>query len=184
MAGMLVLSIVADNIGRKWGSVSTAAIMALGAIAMTASFPISGLNSMFLMFTIAFGFYGFGVGGEYPISASTAAEKAQSMAGRKNTDRGATISMTFSCQGAGAVFGSVIILIMLSAFNQGVPDCNDAHNNPTGLDTSSLNTVWRTTYGLGTVMTIGMLCYRIFSLEESQAWKNLRSRLVCISKIF
>jgi MFS family permease len=100
-------------------------------------------------------FIGFGVGGEYPTSASSAAEKAQSMSG-KGTKRGAIVGMTFSCQGAGAVFGSIVILILLLITNEGVHDCFEPGLNEDGHE-NDLSIVWRITYGIGYVQTLGVL---------------------------
>lgn len=57
-AGMLVLSIVADRLGRRLGSITTASIMFCGGILMTLAPPFWGLNTMFLIFTISYGLYG------------------------------------------------------------------------------------------------------------------------------
>lgn len=94
---------------------------------------------------------GFGVGGEYPTSASTAAEKAQSMSG-KGANRGAIVGMTFSCQGAGAVFGSVVIMILLLITGEGSHECTESGVNADGHDESDLSLVWRLTYGIGYVI--------------------------------
>lgn len=96
---------------------------------------------------------GFGVGGEYPTSASSAAEKAQSMSG-KGTKRGSIIGMTFSCQGAGAVFGSIVILLLLLITGQGAHNCNDPSYNEDGHSTSLLDLIWRVTYGIGYVLAV------------------------------
>lgn len=55
---MLALSLVADRLGRRIGSITTAAIMLLGGAAMTLAPPWGGLNTMFLIFTISYGIYG------------------------------------------------------------------------------------------------------------------------------
>jgi hypothetical protein len=55
---MLALSLVADRLGRRFGSITTATIMFLGGAAMTLSPPWGGLNTMFLVFTISYGIYG------------------------------------------------------------------------------------------------------------------------------
>jgi hypothetical protein len=55
---MLALSLVADRLGRRFGSITTATIMFLGGAAMTLSPPWGGLNTMFLIFTISYGIYG------------------------------------------------------------------------------------------------------------------------------
>lgn len=68
----------------------------------------------------------------------------------KGTKRGAVVGMTFSCQGAGAVFGSIVILILLLATNEGVHECAEREINEAGHQ-DILSIVWRITYGIGCV---------------------------------
>eukprot|EP00122_Pirum_gemmata_P019701 Pgem_evm2s18435 len=147
MLGMLILACFADRLGRKFGSLATAIIMTVGAILMTLSMPFAGYNTMFTWFTVAYGIYGFGVGGEYPISGSSAAERSQMKYPKE--ERGREISMTFAMQGVGAVVGSIVILILLLITDQRQADCSNSSNLSTGYSERSLEIVWRMTYGIG-----------------------------------
>lgn len=73
--GMLVLGFFADIIGRKLGSRLTASIMLLGGGLLTGC---AGNDGQFLAMLLASLFiFGTGVGGEYPVASSSAAERAE-----------------------------------------------------------------------------------------------------------
>uniref|UniRef100_A0A7S4HRG1 Major facilitator superfamily (MFS) profile domain-containing protein n=1 Tax=Odontella aurita TaxID=265563 RepID=A0A7S4HRG1_9STRA len=75
--GMIVIGTLANSLGRRNGSILTAALMAVGSLGMTlvtligASTPRSMFRSMSALLFV----FGIGVGGEYPLSASTASER-------------------------------------------------------------------------------------------------------------
>uniref|UniRef100_A0A7S1VBV2 Major facilitator superfamily (MFS) profile domain-containing protein n=1 Tax=Grammatophora oceanica TaxID=210454 RepID=A0A7S1VBV2_9STRA len=80
--GMLVLGFLAGWIGRRAGSITTAAFMATGAWGLTLV-SLWGEKSSGKQPTLVFSamtgllfVFGFGVGGEYPLSASLASEKS------------------------------------------------------------------------------------------------------------
>lgn len=71
---MLVLGFMADWIGRKWGSRLTMMVMLVGGILLSS---MGGSASTFLpVFLVGLFIFGFGVGGEYPMASSSAAERA------------------------------------------------------------------------------------------------------------
>ncbi|KAL7546307.1 hypothetical protein ACHAWF_009639 [Thalassiosira exigua] len=78
MGGMVALGALANRIGRRRGSISTAALMAAGAACLTcASFFLAGNpDVLFPCMAGSLFLFGVGVGGEYPLSASSASERA------------------------------------------------------------------------------------------------------------
>lgn len=95
MTGMLLLGYAADRVGRRAGSIGTAALMAVGAAGMLAvallfsgdddsydddddSNSASSVTALFHCFAAALFVFGVGVGGEYPLAAASASEKAMS----------------------------------------------------------------------------------------------------------
>jgi len=78
MIGMVVLGVLANTIGRRRGSIITATFMALGSIMLTLSsiFLSSMPSILFPVMSISLFIFGFGVGGEYPLSASSASERS------------------------------------------------------------------------------------------------------------
>eukprot|EP00121_Abeoforma_whisleri_P017070 Awhi_evm1s15648 len=174
MLGMVVISLIADKLGRRIGSITTASIMLCGAVFMTFSIPFFGLNIMFIWFTTAFFVYGFGIGGEYPVSGSSAAERSQQSS--PSSERGKDVALTFSLQGMGAVVGSLVVTLALVFTSQSAPDCSNSSNNEAGYDQKRLEIVWRVVYGFGSIMALMVLLYRFFFLKESEVWKDMKNK--------
>jgi MFS family permease len=110
--GMIVLGYAADKVGRRVGSLITASLMVLGAIGLTAvafvggeqhqrarqqitdgnaSFDTKALSaesiaSLFHWLALSFFVLGLGVGGEYPLSSASAAEKSMTSLCRSSTN--------------------------------------------------------------------------------------------------
>ena len=100
--GALVFGRIADLIGRKRVYWIVAAIMAVAALG-------SALAPSFWVL-IAFRFLlGFGVGGDYPVSAVLMSEYANSR------DRGRLVGLVFSTQALGLIVGPLIALGLLGA---------------------------------------------------------------------
>lgn len=87
MTGMILVGYLANHIGRRRGSILTASIMAGGAwgltlTSMTSLFVLNSNNNsshvvlLFRTLAALFFLFGVGVGGEYPLSASSASERA------------------------------------------------------------------------------------------------------------
>jgi MFS transporter, PHS family, inorganic phosphate transporter len=126
--GALVFGRFADVVGRKRVYWLVAAIMVVGALgsALAPSFWI----------LIAFRFVlGFGVGGDYPVSAVMVSEYAN----RK--DRGKLVGMVFGTQALGLIVGPLIALALLGA---GAGD----------------STAWRVMLGLGAVPAAAVIWLR------------------------
>lgn len=161
IVGQLALGYLADRVGRKWGSVVTAATMLLGgALMATSSGP--SVAALFVMYAISQSVFGVGVGGEYPIASTSASERAEadeSLAGK----RGETVMLTFSMQGWGNWFNTAVLALLLVAWGQ---------TSPADYDLNSLEKVWRTSFALGLVPVVAMLGWRLFKLEESTVWAD------------
>jgi MFS transporter, PHS family, inorganic phosphate transporter len=126
--GALVFGRYADKVGRKRVYWLVAAIMIVGALG-------SALSQSFWIL-IAFRFVlGFGVGGDYPVSAVMVSEYAN----RK--DRGKLVGMVFGTQALGLIVGP---LIALSLLGSGAGD----------------DLVWRVLLGLGAVPAAAVVYLR------------------------
>ena len=126
--GALVFGRIADLMGRKRVYWLVAAIMVIAAIGSALAPTLAVL--------IAFRFLlGFGVGGDYPVSAVLMTEYAN----RK--DRGKLVGLVFSAQALGLVFGPLIALALLgSGVSEGV--------------------TWRLLLGLGAVPAAAVIYLR------------------------
>eukprot|EP01127_Copromyxa_protea_P013098 TRINITY_DN3486_c0_g1_i3.p1 TRINITY_DN3486_c0_g1~~TRINITY_DN3486_c0_g1_i3.p1 ORF type:complete len:437 (-),score=50.34 TRINITY_DN3486_c0_g1_i3:138-1448(-) len=143
----------------------------IGVLLMSLSPWSFGLQTQYACLVAFYALFGFGVGGEYPISASTATELTE-VTDEKGTNpkRGFGVTLTFAMQGVGAVFGSIVMVILLTAFNQGPPDCLDPDTNVMGYNETSLEIIWRLIYAIGFGILFALSVYRIFFVKESESW--------------
>lgn len=158
--GMICISIFGDKCGRRAGSILSTTAMLLGAILLASSFG-STVEGEFYMFTIALAIFGVGVGGEYPLASSSATERANSP-----SERGKTVVLTFSMQGVGNVFYTVLLLLLL--YVGGI----DWQTTSDGYDPVTLNRVWRTTYAIGAIGLFILFVGRCLYLEESKHYEK------------
>jgi PHS family inorganic phosphate transporter-like MFS transporter len=100
--GALVFGRVADILGRKRVYWLVAAIMVAGALG-------SALSPSFWVLIVFRFVLGFGVGGDYPVSAVLMSEYAN------RRDRGKLVGMVFSTQALGLIVGPLIALLLLGA---------------------------------------------------------------------
>jgi len=166
--GMLVFGVAADVIGRRAGSTSTANIMFVGALVTTAASG-KNVNGQFLMFGAGLVVFGIGVGGEYPLASSSAAEKAETAKARgdyKRSVRGKAMAFTFCMQGWGSFVNTAVILVTLSTTNCTGELCSDFN----------WNRVWRVQYAVGAVFVAYLLLGRFAFLKESEVWEENHAR--------
>lgn len=144
--GQLVIGLTCDYLGRKVAIVTTTALIVIGGILATASHGIT-INGMFWMMTISRGIVGFGTGGEYPASSTSASEAANEHA-LKN--RGPIfILVTNLPLSFGGPLAVIVFLIVLSAAT-----------------TSHLSTVWRVCFGIGCLLPLTVFYFRIKMLNS------------------
>ena len=121
IVGQISVGIEGDWIGRKFGLVQDALIMFLGLIMLTASWGTS-LNGWVICYAWSQFFYCIGVGGEYPMTSTTALE-SKSVGAQSQTDdklhRGRNVVLAFLMQGWGQLFNQGILIILLLIFHSG-----------------------------------------------------------------
>ena len=144
-----------------------------------------------------FGIFGLGVGGEYPLSASGAAEHhTQSIEEAKLEDterrklrimrdhertarRGETIGCVFAMQGVGAVTGSLFLIILIYFAGEGRAECDRSVRpgaNETGYMNLALSAVWRSFYFIGAIFVFMVLVYRFLIVDEGEGHTTLQKR--------
>ncbi|KAL2236429.1 inorganic phosphate transporter 1-4 [Sesamum indicum] len=109
LAGQLFFGWLGDKLGRKKVYGVTLMLMCICSIASGLSF---GRDAKSVMATLCFFRFwlGFGIGGDYPLSATIMSEYAN-----KKT-RGAFIAAVFAMQGFGILAGGIFAMIMSAAF--------------------------------------------------------------------
>ncbi|GJM99161.1 hypothetical protein PR202_ga16241 [Eleusine coracana subsp. coracana] len=109
LAGQLFFGWLGDKLGRKSVYGFTLILMVLCSVASGLSF---GHTPKGVIGTLCFFRFwlGFGIGGDYPLSATIMSEYAN-----KKT-RGAFIAAVFAMQGFGILFGTIVALVVSAAF--------------------------------------------------------------------
>ncbi|KAI9872761.1 MAG: Plasma membrane permease, mediates uptake of glycerophosphoinositol and glycerophosphocholine [Pleopsidium flavum] len=144
--GQLVIGLTCDYLGRKFAIVTTTAMIVVGGILATASSGIT-INGMFWMMTVARGIVGFGTGGEYPASSTSASEAANEHTLKR---RGPIFIMVTNFPlSFGGPLAVIIFLIVLSAAT-----------------TKHLSTVWRVCFGIGCIFPLTVFYFRIRMLNS------------------
>ncbi|BDA46848.1 Glycerophosphoinositol permease 1 [Coccomyxa sp. Obi] len=163
-AGMIALGLIVDRIGRKWGSVSTALIMFVAGVLLTSADGPSAF-AVFAFLTAAQALFGFGCGGEFPVAAASASERAESSEKLRSL-RGQTTVLVFAMQGWGNILNLAVLLFFLGVQGQTGPQYSF----------QALSITWRMQYALGLLPIIFMLFYRTFYLKESTVWQENRKK--------
>ncbi len=194
MLGMLTFGRVADLMGNHVAGMLTIAFQVVG-VAVLTFYETSSFNTLFIIFDIFFVVFGFGVGGEYPLSAANAAslhikkiedaelyddykeyhlrvlrEKARAVR------RGENIALMFAMQGVGAVTGSIVLVCLIYFGHQSSVECDTEGNNPSGYDFKALESIWRSFFFIGLLFFLMIAVYRTLILEEGDGHKRLLAR--------
>jgi MFS family permease len=175
IVGMISFGFLANWVGRRIGSLCTASIMFAGSIILAASSGSS--QTTMIVINIGIIVFSIGVGGEYPLSSVSAAERYETQrisSKDASHNRGRTIVFTFAMQGWGTLINIVMILIILSATASST--CTPLASKKTAFvsgticNANDLNLVWRLTCAIGSLWLLGILLYRIFRTRESTVW--------------
>ncbi|KAI5926757.1 major facilitator superfamily domain-containing protein [Camillea tinctor] len=122
MVGQVAVGIIGDWIGRRWGLIQDAVIMVLGLLMLTGSWGLT-LQGWVIMYAWSLFVYGIGVGGEYPITATSSMENAVTSGKLSTRDdrlhRGRKVTMAFLMQGWGQFVNQVVLIVLLVIFNRG-----------------------------------------------------------------
>lgn len=177
VTGMLGISAYAQHAGRRRGSLVSAGCMAAGAVALclTALLATAHGNDgaqqdtrMVRCLVVSFFLFGIGVGGEYPLAASRAAEDvpphndaSSSAAMGMDRHRGRRVQLAFSMQGLGILLQCSLLTLLLVLFY--------TSDNP---DAGTLLHIWQGTYGVGAAGLVALLVHRCLYLPESQVWQD------------
>ncbi|CAH8376520.1 unnamed protein product [Eruca vesicaria subsp. sativa] len=143
LAGQLFFGWLGDKLGRKKVYGMTLMVMVICSIASGLSF---GHEPKAVMATLCFFRFwlGFGIGGDYPLSATIMSEYAN-----KKT-RGAFIAAVFAMQGFGIMAGGIFAIIISSAFEAKFPAPAYA-DDALGSTVSQADFVWRIILMVGAI---------------------------------
>lgn len=116
IVGQIIVGVLGDWLGRRWGLIQDAVIMFVGLVMLTAAWGLTE-NGWVICYVWALFFYGIGVGGEYPMTATSGMENAVG-SGKISTredrlHRGRKVTMAFLMQGWGQFINVVILMVLL-----------------------------------------------------------------------
>lgn len=144
--GQIIIGLTCDYLGRKFAIVVTTLMIVVGGILATAAHGVT-IEGMFWMLIIARGITGFGTGGEYPASSTSASEAANEHALKS---RGPIfILVTNLPLSFGGPFVLIIFLIVGSAAGW-----------------THYSTIWRVCFGIGVIWPLTVFYFRIKMLNS------------------
>ncbi len=144
--GQLVIGLTCDYLGRKVAIITTTAMIVIGGILATASHGVT-INGMFWMMTISRGIVGFGTGGEYPASSTSASEAANEFT-LKNRGPIFILVTNLPLSFGGPLAVSVFLIV------------------PAATTTRHLSTLWRVTFGIGCLLPLTVFYFRVKMLNS------------------
>lgn len=164
--GQLVIGLTCDYMGRKVAIVLTTLMIVVGGILATASHGVH-IDGMFWMMTIARGIVGFGTGGEYPASSTSASEAANEHHATSNKRGPVFILVTNLPLSFGGPFAVIVFLIVLSAAGE-----------------NHLSTVWRVCFGIGCVFPLSVFYFRLKMVNSKLYRRGAIKRSVPYGLVF
>ncbi|KAK3336254.1 major facilitator superfamily domain-containing protein [Cercophora scortea] len=162
MAGQLFVGVIGDWIGRRWGLIQDAAIMWVGLLMLTAGWGLN-LEGWVICYAFSLFFYGIGVGGEYPITATSSMENAVS-AGKLSTredrlHRGRKVTLAFMMQGWGQFVNQALLIVLLLIFHHGDGD--------PPYSATTVQWTFRVSFAIPAIGTLWLLYHRIYKMPHA-----------------
>ncbi|RSH95744.1 hypothetical protein EHS25_000836 [Saitozyma podzolica] len=143
--GQIIVGIEGDWIGRKFGLVQDALVMTLGLVMLTASWGTT-LNGWVICYAWSQFVYGLGVGGEYPMTSTTALESKRIL--HENAQKDDKLH-----RGRNVLFNQALLIILLLIFH-------GSGNPPYGA--TSAQWTFRVSFGIMALMTLWLAYYRYY----------------------
>ncbi|XXG40593.1 hypothetical protein AAC387_Pa01g1273 [Persea americana] len=179
LAGQLFFGWLGDKMGRKRVYGMTLMLMVVCSVASGLSFSNSPNSVMATLCFFRF-WLGFGIGGDYPLSATIMSEYAN-----KKT-RGAFIAAVFAMQGFGILSGGMIAIIVSAAFQAkyDVPSYAEDH---LGSTVQQADYVWRIILMFGALPAVLTYYWRMKMPETARytalVAKNAKQAAADMSKV-
>ncbi|KIW94511.1 uncharacterized protein Z519_04487 [Cladophialophora bantiana CBS 173.52] len=157
ICGQILVGIIGDWIGRRWGLIQDALIMLTGTILLTSMWGIT-LSSWTVMYGISLFWFSVGVGGEYPMTSSTAMEGIHGRATSRHDrlHRGRSVALAFLMQGWGQFGNQLVLILVMLIFNHSL--------NP-GYGKTAAQVTFRISFGIAALCLLYFLYLRVYKLK-------------------
>ncbi|KAF0892426.1 hypothetical protein E2562_015488 [Oryza meyeriana var. granulata] len=160
LAGQLFFGWLGDKMGRKKVYGMTLMLMVICCLASGLSFGSSAKGVMATLCFFRF-WLGFGIGGDYPLSATIMSEYAN-----KRT-RGAFIAAVFAMQGFGNLTGGIVAIIVSAAFKAGF-DAPAYKDDRAGSTVPQADYAWRIVLMFGAIPALLTYYWRMKMPETAR----------------
>ncbi|KAK9454379.1 phosphate transporter PHO84 [Dipodascopsis uninucleata] len=160
IVGQVLVGFIGDGIGRRWGLIQDAIIMFVGLIMLTASWGTS-LQGWVICYAWSLFFYSIGVGGEYPMTATSGMEKGTRTVVSTSDDRlhrGRKVLQAFLMQGWGQFFNQTFLILLLIIFHHG-------SGNPP-YSAVSVQWTFRIAFAIPAIGTLWLVYFRTFKMAK------------------
>ncbi|KAJ2665552.1 hypothetical protein IWW48_000003 [Coemansia sp. RSA 1200] len=156
LLGQLVLGRLGDKIGRTTVYAASLMIAIITTVASAfSSSMVKGIN-VFVVLFIWRVLLGFGIGGDYPLTATIVSEYASVH------NRGKLMASVFAFQGLGNVLAPIVSLIVMACFKSSIDG-----------DVLYLDYVWRIIIGVGCIPGVCTLYWRL-CMTDSDRFRHLK----------
>lgn len=179
LTGQIFFGWLGDKLGRKRAYGITLTIMIIFSLASGLS---PGKDPKAVMTTLCFFRFwlGFGIGGDYPLSATIMSEYANTKT------RGAFIAAVFAMQGLGILTGGFVGLILALIFNKAFP-APEFQTNPAKSTPLQADFLWRIMFMLGAIPAAATFYYRMRMPETARytalVAKDTRKAVLDMTKV-
>ncbi|KAJ1806349.1 hypothetical protein LPJ56_005143 [Coemansia sp. RSA 2599] len=155
LLGQLVMGRLGDKVGRTTVYAASLMIAIITTVASAfSSSMVKGIN-VFVVLFIWRVLLGFGIGGDYPLTASIVSEYSDV------GNRGKMMAAVFAFQGFGNVLAPIVSLIVTACFMQSI-----------NRDVLYLDYVWRIIVGVGCIPGVATLYWRL-TMTESERFQRI-----------
>ncbi|KAF2636092.1 MFS transporter [Massarina eburnea CBS 473.64] len=162
IVGQVLVGYLGDYLGRRWGLIQDATIMFIGLLMLVSSWGVTE-NGWVICYAWSLFFYGIGVGGEYPMTATSGMENAVGSGKVSTKDdrlhRGRKVTSAFLMQGWGQFANQVILILSLLIFHHG-------SGNPPYSKVAAQWT-YRVSFAIPAVGTLWLVYYRYFKMKSA-----------------
>ncbi|KAK9364612.1 major facilitator superfamily domain-containing protein [Lipomyces kononenkoae] len=162
IVGQILVGLIGDSIGRRFGLIQDVVIMFVGLLMLTASWGTS-LNGWVICYSWSLFFYSIGVGGEYPMTATAGMENAVGSGKISTKDdrlhRGRKVVQAFLMQGWGQFFNQVLLILLLLIFHHGsgLPPYSEV----------SAQWTYRVSFAIPALGTLWLVYYRYYKMPSA-----------------